>query len=187
MTACTQPACTGTIVDGYCDVCGSPAGAVPFVPAETAASAALPAPADGPGLMAVRRLWGLSPEPKKRDLMTACTQPGCTGTTVDGYCDVCGSPAGAVPFVLAETAAWRRQPPLPTSPASRQSRTPIPAPRLMLRRRCRPVRIPRVKVPTQQLSAAEMADPGCRRSCCGGDADPADPSGEGADAAVIHK
>src|SRR5262249_31052993 len=23
----------------------------------------------------------------------ACTQPGCTGTYVDGYCDVCGSPA----------------------------------------------------------------------------------------------
>ena len=34
MTACTQPACTGTIVDDYCDVCGSPAGADPFVPAE---------------------------------------------------------------------------------------------------------------------------------------------------------
>jgi serine/threonine-protein kinase PknG len=28
----------------------------------------------------------------------ACTQPGCTGTILDGYCDVCGSPApsGAV-------------------------------------------------------------------------------------------
>ena len=61
MTACTQPACTGTIVDGYCDVCGSPAGAVPFVPAETAASAALPAPADGPGLKAVRHVSGFSP------------------------------------------------------------------------------------------------------------------------------
>ena len=24
--------------------------------------------------------------------MTRCTQPGCTGTIVDGYCDVCGSP-----------------------------------------------------------------------------------------------
>ena len=31
--------------------------------------------------------------------MTACTQPGCTGRIVDGYCDVCGSPAGAAPFV----------------------------------------------------------------------------------------
>lgn len=26
---------------------------------------------------------------------TPCTQPGCTGTVLDGYCDVCGSPAPA--------------------------------------------------------------------------------------------
>jgi hypothetical protein len=39
MTACAQPTCTGTIVDGYCDVCGSPAGAAPFVPAEASACA----------------------------------------------------------------------------------------------------------------------------------------------------
>ena len=101
MTACTQPGCTGTIVDGYCDVCGSPAGAVPFVLAEAAASAASPVPAAEPGLTAVGRGAGLPPEPKNEGLNTACTQPGCTGTIVDGYCDVCGSPAGAVPFVPA--------------------------------------------------------------------------------------
>ncbi len=33
----------------------------------------------------------------------ACTQPGCTGTIVDGYCDVCGSPPDAAP--VAATAA----------------------------------------------------------------------------------
>ncbi|HZY00195.1 MAG TPA: tetratricopeptide repeat protein [Dermatophilaceae bacterium] len=27
----------------------------------------------------------------------ACTQPGCTGTIQDGYCDVCGSPEGSAP------------------------------------------------------------------------------------------
>jgi hypothetical protein len=53
MTACRQPGCTGTIVDGYCDVCGSPASAAPFVPAEAAASVMSPAPADEPGLTAV--------------------------------------------------------------------------------------------------------------------------------------
>jgi hypothetical protein len=37
--------------------------------------------------------------------MTACAQPTCTGTIVDGYCDVCGSPAGAAPFVQAEGSA----------------------------------------------------------------------------------
>jgi hypothetical protein len=51
MTACTQPGCIGMIVDGYCDLCGSPAGAAPFLPA--AASAASPAPTDEPGLTAV--------------------------------------------------------------------------------------------------------------------------------------
>jgi hypothetical protein len=32
MMACTQPGCAGRIVDGNCELCGSPAGAVPFVP-----------------------------------------------------------------------------------------------------------------------------------------------------------
>jgi hypothetical protein len=50
---CTRPGCTGTIVDGYCDVCGSPAGAAPFVLAGTAASAASPGPAAAPDLTAV--------------------------------------------------------------------------------------------------------------------------------------
>ena len=150
MTACMQPACTGTIVDGYCDVCGSPASAVPFVPAEAAASAALPAPADGPGLMAVRRVWGLSPEPKKRDLMTACTQPGCTGTTVDGYCDVCGSPAAAVPFVLAEAAALAASAASADEPGLAAVPTPIPAP-AHVAEEMPTQRIPRVKVPTQQF------------------------------------
>jgi hypothetical protein len=56
MTACTQPGCTGTIVDDYCDVCGSPAGAPPFVPAGAAASALSPGRAAGPGLTARRRV-----------------------------------------------------------------------------------------------------------------------------------
>ncbi|MCV2393046.1 serine/threonine-protein kinase PknG [Actinotalea sp. M2MS4P-6] len=29
--------------------------------------------------------------------MAACTQPGCTGAIVDGYCDICGSPPDAAP------------------------------------------------------------------------------------------
>ena len=55
MTACTQPGCTGTIVDDYCDVCGSPAGAPPFVPAGAAASVESAALAVGPGLTSGRR------------------------------------------------------------------------------------------------------------------------------------
>ena len=64
--ACTEPGCTGSIVDGYCDVCGTPAASSTSAP-----SAATSAPASG-----------------------ACAQPGCSGTIVDGYCDVCGTPGG---------------------------------------------------------------------------------------------
>src|SRR5688572_18698053 len=81
--------------------------------------------------MAVRRVWGLSPEPKKRDLMTACTQPGCTGKAVDGYCDVCGSPAAAVPFVLAETAALAASAASADEPGLAAVPAPIAAPALV--------------------------------------------------------
>jgi len=110
MTACTQPDCAGTIVDGYCNVCGSPAGAPPFVPAGTAASVASPAPAAEPGLTAFRRGSGIPSRLRNAGLMTACTQPECTGTIVDGYCNVCGSPAGAPPFVPAGAAASAASP-----------------------------------------------------------------------------
>ncbi len=75
MTRCTQPGCPGTIVDGYCDVCGSPG------PVETSPAAPSAVSAD---VAASPSLDG-----------SPCTQPGCTGTIVDGYCDVCGSPAPA--------------------------------------------------------------------------------------------
>ena len=79
MIKCTQPGCTGTIVDGYCDVCGSPG------PADTPAAAPnAAAPITAASQTAMRDLEG-----------TPCTQPGCTGTIVDGYCDVCGSPAAS--------------------------------------------------------------------------------------------
>ena len=76
MTACTQPGCTGNILDGYCDVCGSPAAPanppIPSVPIGAAAG--------------------------------QCTQPGCGGTIVDGYCDVCGSPGADAPAAAAGIA-----------------------------------------------------------------------------------
>lgn len=56
---------------------------------------------------------------------TACTQPGCTGSIADGYCDICGSPAGAAPApapVSAPTSA-RGSAPAP----SRVSPAPPPA------------------------------------------------------------
>ena len=70
---CTQPGCPGTIVDGYCDVCGSPG------PAEASAA---PSRVSGHAATATAGVDG-----------APCTQPGCTGTVIDGYCDVCGTPA----------------------------------------------------------------------------------------------
>src|SRR5512132_4470479 len=99
MTACTQPGCTGIIVDGYCDVCGSPAGAAPLISAAATASQGSLASTDEPNRTAVHREAGLPAEPRNEGLNTACTQPGCAGRIVDRYCDVCGSPAGAVPYV----------------------------------------------------------------------------------------
>jgi serine/threonine-protein kinase PknG len=64
---CRQPGCTGTIVDGYCDVCGMPGEA-----GQTSAGA----PGSRPSVRPTGR----------------CRQPGCPGQIVDGYCDVCGSP-----------------------------------------------------------------------------------------------
>jgi serine/threonine-protein kinase PknG len=68
---CTQPGCSGTISDGYCDVCGMAAAPAAGTPAPAAAPVAA---ADG----------------------ARCTQPGCTGAILDGYCDVCGSLAVSV-------------------------------------------------------------------------------------------
>ncbi len=64
---CRQPGCTGTIVDGYCDVCGMPGATMPV------------------GIAVAGSRPATRPSGK-------CRQPGCPGNIVDGYCDVCGSP-----------------------------------------------------------------------------------------------
>ncbi|MGB8386243.1 MAG: tetratricopeptide repeat protein, partial [Dermatophilaceae bacterium] len=75
---CTEPGCTGTILDGYCDVCGTPA-APSAVPEEEE-------PITPPA----------RPQPQAVSSVpngTPCAQPGCTGHILDGYCDVCGTSA----------------------------------------------------------------------------------------------
>ena len=59
---------------------------------------------DGAGSAAGRPLPDL--RAAHGDFMTPCTQPGCTGTIVDGYCDVCGLPpnAPATPVAAAPGA-----------------------------------------------------------------------------------
>ena len=109
---CTQSGCPGTIVDGYCDVCGSPAAATiepatptkPVQPSDAQTTAPTkPDPAKG--------------HPDSSD--APCTQSGCPGTIVDGYCDVCGSPAAAT----IEAATPTR----PAQPSDAAFATPGPA------------------------------------------------------------
>ena len=93
---CAQPGCTGSILDGYCDVCGSPGGAaVPAAqgPASSGfAPPAPPAPAVAPKVQ---------PAPPSQADGRRCTQPTCSGTYLDGYCTICGSAAGSPPTVPA--------------------------------------------------------------------------------------
>jgi serine/threonine-protein kinase PknG len=85
---CQEPGCTGSILDGYCDVCGTPgAAAAPDVPA---ASAPPSAEQEEPITPAAR------PQPQQVSAVpngTPCAQPGCPGHILDGYCDVCGTAA----------------------------------------------------------------------------------------------
>ena len=83
-TACTQPGCAGHLLDGYCDVCGSPGevGAGPVSgPGEVGEDD------DGSGLRAAVQQQISSSVPDG----TPCRQPGCAGHVLDGYCDVCGA------------------------------------------------------------------------------------------------
>lgn len=79
---CRQPGCTGTIVDGYCDVCGMPPPAT-VMPVGRGRPGSKPAStASGP-----------------------CRQPGCVGKVVDGYCDICGLPPDSPAAPTASTAS----------------------------------------------------------------------------------
>src|SRR4029453_6523705 len=98
-----------------------------FTPAVAAAS---PAPAVRTGLTADRRGRESRPGPRN------CTQGGCTGTIVDGYCDVCGSPADAPPSSPAVAAVHQ--------PTLAEEETPTQ-------------RIPRVMT-TAQPSTGKLAD-----------------------------
>ncbi len=96
MIRCTQPGCTGTIVDGYCDICGSPGPATPgpTSPGQTTPGAtstgSTTTGATSTGSTATGPTGGSGPGAAANG--QRCQQPGCTGTIVDGYCDVCGSP-----------------------------------------------------------------------------------------------
>ncbi|HHU08420.1 MAG TPA: protein kinase [Intrasporangiaceae bacterium] len=84
---CTQPGCSGEVLDGYCMVCG--------MPGETGASEQSAQPVAAPSTPATPPASSPPPSPSSGG---PCTQPGCPGTIADGYCTVCGAPAGAETF-----------------------------------------------------------------------------------------
>lgn len=101
---CTQPGCSGTVVDGYCDVCGMAAGSTPAPLAAASSSAASSATAPTGGATGSAGTGGASlPVPPAPSSSLpggpgipeggACQQPGCSGTIEAGYCNVCGTPA----------------------------------------------------------------------------------------------
>ncbi|MEV0466007.1 tetratricopeptide repeat protein [Nocardia tengchongensis] len=118
---CTEPGCTGTIEDGYCIVCGTAPNQAAATNQATAsahtagatnattgtANAATGTAHSGTGMAGtVTGTAGVvTGESALGSAATSdrCTEPGCTGTILDGYCDVCGS-APAPPSAMATTA-----------------------------------------------------------------------------------
>ena len=89
---CTQPGCGGTIQDGYCNVCGMPA----------ARSAQFPPPGRSPAPLEPTPVPGGAPS---MTVTGPCQMPGCHGHIVDGYCDMCGAPAGSTAPAPTPTTA----------------------------------------------------------------------------------
>ncbi len=124
---CVQPGCPGTIVDGYCDVCGMPApGGAHSMAAASVGGPGIPAPAPAvprsPGGSPPKQATsnpaapasagpipvgrGVAGAPPAKVATGKCRMPGCTGSIIDGYCDVCGAPAGSTE--ASEAAAARQ-------------------------------------------------------------------------------
>ncbi len=109
---CTQPGCQGTVVDGYCDYCGMPPNArattspAPAAAARGGQSGTQPdqvvtrppvAPAAARAQTPSAARPSAAPQASLGKRGGPCPQPGCQGTIIDGYCNVCGNPPDAKP------------------------------------------------------------------------------------------
>ncbi len=124
---CTEPGCTGTYEDGYCNVCGAPETPV----AQRSGSASTSSGATGGSGSSGATGAGSGPTAKVVAGVDGlpCGQPGCSGTIEDGYCNVCGTPAGeaagpSAPAGSDPSGASRSVPSSATS-SSRLSSSPI--------------------------------------------------------------
>ncbi|WP_378730996.1 tetratricopeptide repeat protein [Nocardia brasiliensis] len=88
MSTCTESGCTGTIEDGYCAVCGTAPAEATTLRSETQQAEVPPAEA-----------------PTVESVPQQCTEPGCGGTVIDGYCEVCGTAPAPSTAAASSTAA----------------------------------------------------------------------------------
>ncbi|MCD4536476.1 serine/threonine-protein kinase PknG [Nocardioides sp. cx-169] len=133
MSTCTQPGCTGTIADGYCDVCGM--AAAPGASAAAAVSTGTPTPA-APAAPSAPVADG-----------SPCGQPGCQGTVTDGYCDTCGmAGTSAAPAAFDADAAV----------SARTSSTQIESAAIGSRRAAGTASTHRTRAGSQRMRAARL-------------------------------
>ena len=122
---CAQPGCTGTIVDGYCDVCGMAAEQPPRPAAAASEAAAAPS---GVRVTAGRRrrprqpTRTTGPDPGRHRL----PQPGCTGRSTTATATCAAPPPTSRP---RRTGRHRHGGPTRARAASVRSCPPAPRPR----------------------------------------------------------
>ncbi|WP_280440833.1 serine/threonine-protein kinase [Nocardia brasiliensis] len=132
--SCTEPGCTGTIEDGYCTVCGT-------APAEATTIRSTAQPNEAATAEATTA--AATPE--------HCTEPGCAGTVIDGYCEVCGTAPAPPTAALASTPSTRG--------SSRSVRTGRSSSRSSRRGRLGAGMVDVPRVPRIDPATAILADP----------------------------
>ncbi|QBS39632.1 serine/threonine-protein kinase [Nocardia sp. CS682] len=150
---CTEPGCGGTIVDGYCEVCGTAPAEATTVEAAPPAAEAITAEA-APPAAEVTRVEAVSSPAEATTAAAAhrgCTEPGCGGTIVDGYCEVCGTAPATVEVVSGSARSSRS--------GSRSVRTGRSSSKSSRRGRLGAGMVEVPRVPRIDPATAIMADP----------------------------
>jgi len=107
MIRCAEPGCSGEVLDGYCMICGMPGGTADASGGAVADQPTVTADPPRPEATVAASQQDLTgaPSPPAGPSGGPCTQPGCRGRIADGYCTVCGAPAGSAPLEQAKDEA----------------------------------------------------------------------------------
>ncbi|MFB8279432.1 serine/threonine-protein kinase [Nocardia colli] len=158
MRTCTEPGCTGTIEDGYCAVCGTaPAEATTVQATAPQAAAAKAGVAAAKAEAAAATTEAVSAATTEATTAASahrqCTEPGCGGTIIDGYCEVCGT--APAPDTVATMSGSTRS----TRSSSRSVRTGRSSSRSSRRGRLGAGMVEVPRVPRIDPTTAIMTDP----------------------------